>query len=169
MTKSENQSPKVFLISRTFDSPRNLVVRAFTEGERLSKWWGPKGLEFVKCTLDLRPGGLFHYCMRSPDGNEMWGKFVYHEIELPDRMVFVNSFSDASGRTTRAPFNPNWPLEVRNLVTFTEDGAKTTVTLRGAPINASDAEIAAFESFFGSMEQGFGGTFDQLESYLSTL
>jgi uncharacterized protein YndB with AHSA1/START domain len=166
MATNENQSQKEFVISRTFDSPRDSVVKAFTQADSLKHWWEPKGLEFVKCTLDLRPGGMFHYCMRSPDGHEMWGKFVYHEIELPERMVFVNSFSDASGGTTRAPFNPNWPLEVRNLVTFTEDGAKTTITLRGAPINASDVEIEAFNSFFASMEQGFGGTFDQLEDYL---
>lgn len=27
--------------------------------------------------LDLHPGGVFHYSMQSPDGHEMWGKFVF--------------------------------------------------------------------------------------------
>jgi hypothetical protein len=27
-----------------------------------------------------RPDGVFHYIQKSPDGHEMWGKFVYREI-----------------------------------------------------------------------------------------
>jgi hypothetical protein len=44
--------------------------------------------------------------MRAPRA-EMWGKFVYHEIAAPERLVFTNSFSDESGATSRAKFNPN--------------------------------------------------------------
>ena len=64
------------------------------------------------CRLDFRPGGIFHYGMRSPDGRDMWGKFVYREIVAPERIVFVNSFSDESGATVRAPFAADWPLGV---------------------------------------------------------
>jgi uncharacterized protein YndB with AHSA1/START domain len=45
-------------------------------------------------TLDLRPGGVFHYGLRSPNGHDMWGKFVYREIVAPERIVFVVSFAD---------------------------------------------------------------------------
>jgi uncharacterized protein YndB with AHSA1/START domain len=165
----EAMSDPQFEISRTFDAPRELVWKAFTESHRLMHWWGPKGFHWVSAKLDLRPGGVFHYCMRSPDGSaEMWGKFVYREIDPPQRIVFVNSFSNAQGGIVRAPFNPNWPLEVLNVVTFTEDAGRTTITVRGGPINASEEERQAYRGASKMMEQGFGGTFDQLTDYLAT-
>ena len=57
---------------RVFDAPRDLVWKAFTESERLMQWWGPKGFTMLVAKLDLRPGGVFHYSMRSPDGRAMY-------------------------------------------------------------------------------------------------
>jgi uncharacterized protein YndB with AHSA1/START domain len=110
---------------------------------------------------------MFHYGMRSPKGEEMWGRFVYREIVKPEHIVFINSFSDANGGLTRAPFAGNWPLEVLNNLALTEEDGKTTLTLRGRPINASEEERKMYASMFRSMEQGFGGTFDQLAAYLA--
>jgi uncharacterized protein YndB with AHSA1/START domain len=117
--------------------------------------------------LDLRPGGTFHYSMATPDGHEMWGKFVYQEITPPERLVLVNSFSDAAGNITRAPFSGDWPLEVRNVMTLVESAGKTMLVLKGSPINATEAERRKFDSFHESMNQGFGGTFNQLSAYLA--
>jgi uncharacterized protein YndB with AHSA1/START domain len=155
------------VITRTFDAPRELVFKAWTESEHLKHWWGPKGFTFGVSKLDLRPGGVFHYSMRSPDGHEMWGKFVYREIVAPEKIVFVNSFSDEEGNTVRAPFSPTWPLEVLNTLTLSENEGKTTLTLRGGPINATEEERKTYEAGFESMKQGFGGTFDQLADYLA--
>jgi uncharacterized protein YndB with AHSA1/START domain len=163
-----NQSvKKEHVITRVFDAPRDLVWNAFTEAEQLAQWWGPKGFKIRVFGLDLRPGGLFHYSMQSPDGHNMWGKFVYREIVAPERMVFISSFSDEEGNTTRAPFfNGTWPLEVLNTLTLSEHEGKTTLTLRGGPVNATEEEQKTFEDGFESMQQGFKGTFDQLEEYL---
>ena len=97
----------------------------------------------------------------------MWGKFVYREVKPPERLVFVNSFSDEKGNIIRAPFSADWPLEVLSTLTFEEQNGKTTLTLRGVPLNASDAERKAFEGMFGSMQQGWGGTLDQLAQHLA--
>ena len=166
-TSNSSRLEPEFVISREFDAPRDLVWEAFTEGERLAQWWGPKGFKIMVSKLDLRPGGIFHYCMQSPDGQEMWGKFVYREIVAPERIVFILSFSDDKGNTTRAPFSPTWPLEVLNTLTLSEHEDKTTLTLRGGPINATEEERKTFEAEFDSMRQGFTGTFDQLAEYLA--
>jgi uncharacterized protein YndB with AHSA1/START domain len=155
-----------FVITRSFDAPRDLVFAAWTEAERLAHWWGPKGMRIRVAKLELKPGGIFHYAMEMPDGNEMWGKFVYREITPPERIVFVNSFSDPQGNTTRAPFSATWPLEVLNVLTFLEHDGKTTITLRGGPINATAEERATFRTGHKSMQQGFSGTFEQLAEYL---
>jgi uncharacterized protein YndB with AHSA1/START domain len=158
----------LFVTTRTLDAPRELVWKAFTEAERLMHWWGPKGFTMLVATLELRPGGVFHYCMRSPDGHEMWGKFVYREIVEPERLVYVNSFSDANGHLTRHPLSPTWPLEVLSTITFTEHEGRTTLRLQAVPINATEVERATFEAGFNSMRQGYAGTLDQLAKYLRT-
>lgn len=155
------------VITRIFDAPRELVFKVWTEPEHLKMWWGPKGFAINVSRLDLRPDGIFHYSMRSADGHEMWGKFVYREIVAPEKIVYVNSFSDEEGNTVRSPFSQSWPLEVLYTLTLSENEGKTTLTLRGGPINATEEERQTFVEFFDSMKQGFGGTFDQLADYLA--
>jgi uncharacterized protein YndB with AHSA1/START domain len=166
-SKPAEEAAEEFVISRTFDAPRELVFKAWTEAERLAKWWGPKGFVLTACALDLRPGGAFHYGMRAPNGGEMWGKWVFREVTPPERLVFVSSFSDAAGGTTRAPFPGEFPVEVLSTVTFTESDGKTTLTLRGVPLNATAAERAFFAGMHDSMRGGWGGTLDQLAAFLA--
>ncbi len=167
MASSVGAADQEMVVTRTFNAPRELVWKANTELERLKHWWGPKGFTWLGGKLDLRPGGMFHYGMRSPDGVEMWGRFVYREIVAPEKLVFVVSFSDANAGMTRHPWAPNWPLEVLNTSTFAERDRKTTITIRGIPINATDIERETFAAGRDSMRQGFAGTLDQLEAYLA--
>jgi uncharacterized protein YndB with AHSA1/START domain len=156
-----------FVFSRVIDAPRQRVWRAFTEAEQLAHWWGPKGFKLHVEKLDLRVGGIFLYRMRSAGGHEMWGRFIYREIAAPERLVYVLSFSDPQGGITRAPMSETWPLQMLNIVTFSERDDRTTVTLRGRAINATDEERATYVAGFESMQAGFGGTFDQLAAYLA--
>jgi uncharacterized protein YndB with AHSA1/START domain len=164
---SPSTTGKQFEISRTFDAPRDLVFRAFSEAERLAQWWGPKGFTIEVRKLEFRPGGIFHYRMDAPNPSDMRGRFIYREIVPPERIVWVNSFSDPAGGITRAPFAETFPAEILNVMTLTEQDGKTTLSLRGGPIGATAEEQAFFEGMFDSMRQGFGGTWDQLEAYLA--
>ncbi len=77
---------------------------------------------------------------------------------------------DANGGITRAPFpqlGNTWPLEVLNNLTLTEQDGKTTLALRGGPINATEEERNTFARMLESMRHGFTGTFDQLAAYLA--
>jgi len=156
-----------FVISREFNAPRERVWKAWTEVEHLRRWFGPAGFAMTQCKLDLRPGGIFHYAMRGPDGKEMWGKWVFREIVAPERISLVNSFSDAAGGITRHPMAPAWPREMLSTTTFAEKGGKTVLTLEWKPINATPEEIATFEGGRPGMTQGWTGTMDQLTNYLS--
>jgi uncharacterized protein YndB with AHSA1/START domain len=163
------KNPPEFSISRVFDAPRDLVWKAVTESDRLTHWWGPKGFAMLVCNVDLRPGGVFLYSMRSPDGKEMWGKWVYREIVPPQRLVSVVSFTDSQGNPQRHPMSPTWPLEVLNTMTLSENGGKTTMTISGYPINATEEEYKTYDAGRGSMKQGFTGTLDQLDAYLASV
>ncbi len=160
-------SDREFVITRVFDAPRELVWKAHSEVERLKHWWGPKGFTMDVGTLDFRPGGVFHYHLRSPEGFVMWGKFMYREIVAPERIVCIVSFSDENGGVTRHPMSQTWPLETLNTLTLSEHGGKTTLTIRSVPHGATAEERKTFEAGFDSMQQGFKGTLDQLAEYLA--
>lgn len=159
----------VFVITRQFKMPRSVVWKAWSEADQLKNWWGPKGCSVEIARLEFRPGGFFHYAMKFENAPTMWGRFNYREIAAPERMVWLNSFANENCGIARAPFSEVCPLEITNTVTFTENAGTTTVTLRAEPFG----EVAEERKFFdelcssGSLEQGYGGTFEQLAEQLA--
>jgi uncharacterized protein YndB with AHSA1/START domain len=164
---ADTKSPD-FVISRVLEAPRQRVWQAFTDPARMRQWWGPKGVTVINPKMDLRVGGTYHCGMRMPDGNVMWGKLVYREIDPPQRLVWVNSFSDEAGGLTRHPLSPTWPLEMLTTATLDEapDG-KTRLTIRWSPLGATPTEQKTFDAGHDSMRQGWTGTLDQLDAYLA--
>ncbi|MCK6477234.1 MAG: SRPBCC domain-containing protein [Phycisphaerales bacterium] len=161
-----------FVISRHVRAPRDLVYRAWTQRDHLMKWLGPKGVSIPECSLDLRPGGVFLYAMRGPDGSTTWGKWVFREIVPGERLVFVVSFADESGATVRAPFDEAWPLEMLSVVTFVDHagiGGGTVITVQWSALNASADEQRTFDRGHASMNQGWSGTFESLVRYLASI
>ena len=124
---------RVLAITRAFDAPRSLVFKAWTDPKHVARWWGPKGFTTPFCKIDLRPGGAFHYCMRSPEGREFWGKGIYREIVDPEQLVFTDFFADEKGNpvpATQYGMSPDWPAEMLVRVTFAEHEDKTRLTLQ---------------------------------------
>jgi len=97
----------------------------------------------------------------------MWGRFLYRDIEAGQRIAWLNSFSNEGCGITRAPFDMAIPLEILNDVAFTEKAGRTTVTLHARPHGAAANEVKVFEGMFASLNQGYGGTFDQLAAALA--
>jgi len=157
---------KPFVISREFDAPRERVWQAWTEPERLQQWFSPKGFSVIKADLDLRAGGTYHYGMSMADGREVWGKWLIREVKRPERLVFINTFSDPQGGLTRHPFSPDWPQKMLSTVTFAEKGRGTLLTIEWAPVDATEAELKVFDAGRSSMTQGWSGTFENLTGYL---
>jgi uncharacterized protein YndB with AHSA1/START domain len=159
---------KPFLISREFAAPRDLVWSAWTERERFMTWFMPKGFKNAYAKMDLRPGGMFHYCLAAPDGKELWGRAVYCEIVPPAKLVWINSFSDKDTGITPHPFSKDpWPLQMLTVVTLAEQAGKTTVTITWTPFDATEAERETFEKGRESMKMGWTGTLDNLSGYLT--
>ena len=105
-TTPNKTTERPFVISRTFDAPRKKVWQAWTERERLMQWFGPKGFTMPVAKVDFRPGGTCHSCLRSPEGHEMWGKFIYREIvieaaRLLPRMHGFKLTTDMTGTSAR--------------------------------------------------------------------
>lgn len=160
---------EVFILSRTFDAPKDLIWACWTQAEHLANWFGPAGMKLIVKSLDLKVGGTFLYGMQMPTGLTMWGKWVFREINAPDSMAYVVSFCNEAGEPVRHPMAPVWPLEVLAIQTLTEKDGKTLTESRSYPINATPEERAIFKAGHASMQMGFGGTFAQLDAYLARL
>lgn len=163
---NDSRTKPRFVISRTFNAPLDRVWKAWTEPKQMAAWWGPKGFKADVKTLDLEPGGLFHYCMESPQGQVMWGRMVFREIVPKERLVFINSFSDEAGGLTRHPLNEEWPAQIHSTITFTEENGQTTVTVEWTPYDATESECETFDEGSDSMQAGWTGTFDKLDAHL---
>jgi uncharacterized protein YndB with AHSA1/START domain len=166
MIAASDIQTRPFVIRRTFDAPRTLVWEVWTELEHLKKWFSPAGMHMGQATMDFRPGGTFHYQIKSPDGLELWGRWEFLEIVPPEKIVLLQSFSNAEGGLGRHPLSPTWPQQMLATTTFEEENGKTLLTLEWGPVNANREEIATFDAGRESMNQGWAGTFAQLDTYL---
>ncbi len=168
MTATINEpAVRPFVIARVFEAPRELLWQAWTERERFKQWFGPKGCTMPVANMDIRPGGTCHSCLRTQDGHELWGKFIYREITAPERLVYVQHFSDAASGITRHPLSPTWPMQMLTTVTFAAQIGKTLLTVRWAPLNPTAEERETFDGAHDMMHQGWSGTFEQLADYLA--
>jgi len=159
-------------ITQTLHTSPARVFEMFSTKDHLINWWGPKGMDMEIKTFDFRPGGVFHYVLKAGNGFEMWGKFSYLEIDAPHRIVLLNAFSNSEGETVKAPevpFGPDWPLEMWTEYTFTPYAEGCQLKLTSYPHQESEASQLLFFQNHDNMKQGFKGTFDKLEAYISEL
>jgi uncharacterized protein YndB with AHSA1/START domain len=149
-------------ITRVFDAPRTLVFQAWTQPERVKRWWGPKTFTTPVCEIDLRPGGIVRSCMRSPEGQDFWSRGVYREIVEPERIVCTDSFADEQGNVVSPEhygMSPEWPVEALITVTLTEHAGKTRLLLQHAPLPPGRERDLC--------RQGWEESFDKLAEYLA--
>jgi uncharacterized protein YndB with AHSA1/START domain len=154
---------QALVITRIFDAPRELVWRAWTEPEMAMKWWGPKGFTTPACRIDLRVGGSYLFCMRSPEGQDYWSTGVYKEIVTLERIVCTDSFADEQGNVvpaSRYGMTGDFPLELLVTVTFEEQDGKTKMTLTHAGFPVGEHRDGA--------QQGWSEMFDKLAESLRT-
>ena len=156
-----------FTITRTFAASLDRVWAAWTDPERLAAWFGPKETKGSVLEYDLRPGGVWRGRMEAPDGSAMFSKFVFEHVEPQSKLVWIHGFADEAGNRIRAPFAPQFPLELRATVTFAVAGDGTRVTVDWEPIDATPDEEAFFGGMMDSMTGGWSGSFDQLDAYLA--
>lgn len=151
------------VITRVFDAPRKRVWKAWTEPESMMRWWGPKGFTCPVCRIDLRVGGAYLNCMRSPEGQDYWSTGVFREIVPPERLVYTDSFADEKGRVVPAThygMTAAYPLEMLVTVTFEELEGKTKFTLQHAGLPPEDLD---------DCRAGWSQSFDKLAEVLAQL
>jgi uncharacterized protein YndB with AHSA1/START domain len=163
---SRVENERELVLERTFNAPRELVFKMFKEAEHLKQWWGPRGWEVPVCTVDFRPEGVWHYCMKCVDrsqgefyGMESWGKGIYKEIIEPEKIVYTDYFSNEEGNN-----NDSMPA-TEVTMEFIDLGEKTKLISRSEYVS-SEALKTVMDM---GMLQGITETWDRLEEQVELL
>jgi len=165
-TKNQTHKDAVLVITREFNAPIQTVFAALSHPEALAEWWGPVGYKMTVTKFSFKPDGLCLFKMEN-ETSLMWAKFIYGPIKSPESVEFTLSFSNETGGLTRAPFFENWPLEIRNIITLTEQNGKTTLTNNCFPVNATQEELTSFSENKSSFNHGLSASMDKLRKHLS--
>jgi uncharacterized protein YndB with AHSA1/START domain len=134
-------------LKRRIKAPPAKVFSAWTDPQKIARWFGPEGAQMLVTETDARVGGRYRLVMRAPDGEEHDVSGVYREVVPDERLVFTWAW-----RTTP---------ERESLVTVTlkPDGDGTLLTLM-------------HEQFFDELARdrhahGWTGALDKLERYFA--
>jgi uncharacterized protein YndB with AHSA1/START domain len=139
-------------ITRIFDSPRELVYRAFTDPDELAQWFGPAGCSVPRASIeiDARPGGYLRFVMTGPD--------MRNRVDLVFTEVVENQLLAGQMEATGVPGVPG-PLRVHLRVEFHDEGTgKTRLELRQGPF--ADGQLGA------DTRIGWEGSFTRLDTLL---
>ncbi|HEY5079348.1 MAG TPA: SRPBCC domain-containing protein [Opitutaceae bacterium] len=149
----EDCTGREFVITKTYDAPRELVFKAWVDPRHLVKWWGPKGFTNPVCDWDARPGKAIHVVMRSPNGTDypMGGEF--REVAAPERLVFTSGALDANGKMI---------FEFIHTVTFAERNGGTKLTIHSRVTMAS----ADANRYIGGFEAGMTQSLERMATCL---
>jgi uncharacterized protein YndB with AHSA1/START domain len=141
---------RVLVITRVFDAPPSRLFEVWTDPEHIARWWGPRGFTVPHHEIDVRAGGRYRICMRSPDGTDHWLRGVYREIVARRRLVFTYAWEDENSEPRH---------ETLVTLTFAAEGDKTKLTLRQAVFESVTARDAH--------EGGWTSNFDRLAEYVA--
>jgi uncharacterized protein YndB with AHSA1/START domain len=145
---------KELTLKRTFDAPRELVFKAWTDPSLLSKWWGPNEFTTPICEVDARKGGKLYVVMHGPKNTDfdidLPTTGIFQEFDPPSRFVFTNeALPDEKGVPQ---------LVTLCTVTFVEVGGKTEMTLHIVVLKSAPVTAGAL----AGMEMGWSQSLDKL-------
>ncbi|MGB3028274.1 SRPBCC domain-containing protein [Paradevosia shaoguanensis] len=151
----------VILIDRTFDAPRELVFKCFTDPVHIVHFWGPHGSTTPVCKIDLRVGGRWHYVMAFPDGNRYPVTSAYLEISPTERVVYRDAPGEYDGDLeSLAP-----PFMVTTILFEDLGGGKTRVHSSVVLNSIADRDHQVERGFAHTVSQGL----ERLAEYLKTI
>jgi uncharacterized protein YndB with AHSA1/START domain len=145
-------SKRVLTLKRTFNADIKIVWEAWIQPEHIAQWWGPKGMHVNVIQHEFKPGGKWKYVMLMPDGNEFISEGVYSEIIELKKIV------------TSANFIPMTEGVILQIL-FEENDDKTNFTF--SVIHPTEEYCKQQEKM--GFYNGWGSTFNRLETFVSTL
>ena len=148
MSARAKVAPKPSLtLKRRLNAPPERVYAAWTDPEKLKRWFGPEQIETLRADADARVGGRFRIVMRGTDGEEHDVSGVYREVVPNEKIVFTWAWRSTPER-------------------------ESLVTVVIKPQGAGSLLTLVHEQFFDEAardrhEHGWIGCLDKLERYFA--
>lgn len=154
------------VLERVVDVPRELVWRAWTEPAQLVKWFTPAPWKTVDCKIDLRPGGLFHTVMESPEGERFPNVGCYLEVFENERLTWTGELEPGyrPKRPGDGPEKDCAGLGMTAFICLAPHGTGTRYT--AIALHRSEAERKAHEDM--GFHDGWGKCLDQLVAQIKS-
>lgn len=167
--EKESSGKERFVINRSFEAPLALMFEMWTSPQHFSKWLPPAGFNMQFLRSDIKPGSSTFYMMTDGGNLKMYGRAQYLEIEKPHLIIYTQQFCDENEKVSRHPMAPTWPETMLTTVVLAEEGPdKTRVTVTWEPYGkVTPEELETFKKSKGGMTQGWTGSFDKLDTYLT--
>lgn len=138
-----------FSTSRDILAPVEEVFAAFTDPERMARWWGPAGFTNTFHKFEFQTGGRWVYTMHSPNGGSPENESVFEIVE-PAQKVIIRHLSQPLYRLT-IEFTP---VENGTRVSWSQDFDDAKVADRIAkiviPANEQNLDRLSVEVFRNS-------------------
>ena len=153
-TIGENQ--KTLIAERSIEAPLEKVWHAWTTDSELDKWWAPLPYQSVTKAFTFAEGGEWHYCMRSPEGDEHWCLNTYLIITPLASFTAIDCFCDEAKN-----INESMPSSHSD-VQFDTEGNLTKILVTTTYATPKDLQTVIDMG----MKEGFNQGLDQLEALL---
>jgi uncharacterized protein YndB with AHSA1/START domain len=137
--KPDTASKPSLTLKRRLNAPPAKVFRAWTDPEKLKRWFGPEGVETLSAQSDPRVGGRYRILARSPDGAEHEVTGIFREVVPDERLVFTWAWRDTPERESLVT------------VALARDGTGTLLTLTHEQFFDADARDRHQHGWEGSM------------------
>jgi uncharacterized protein YndB with AHSA1/START domain len=134
-------------LKRRLNAPPHKVYAAWTEPEKIVKWFGPDAGPVKQASIDVRRGGRYAVTFNTEDGEEHHVSGAYREVVPNEKLVFTWAWRSMPERESVVT------------VLIRPDGGGSLMTL-------------IHEEFFDEPardrhQQGWTGCLDKLERYLA--
>jgi uncharacterized protein YndB with AHSA1/START domain len=134
-------------LSRRYAAAPARIFSAWTDPEKITRWFGPEKVKVLSAESDPRVGGRYRIVARGPDGEEHVVGGVYREVVRDQKLVFTWAWQSTPERESVVT------------VTLKPDGDGTLLTL-------------THEQFFDEPardrhQSGWTGGLEKLDRYLA--
>lgn len=151
----DSKTGREIIISRLINSSPGKVFDAFTDPEKVIKWWGPNGFTNTNIEMDVTPGGVWRFIMHGPDGRDYLNKVVFTEVIRPELLVYRHS---GEGETADVNFHVS--------VVFEEINGGTLLTMKS--VFDSEETLQKVVQEHGALE-GATQNMNRLEEFLKMI
>ena len=141
---------KEVFIELVINASPERVFSAWTDPDKLVKWYAPDGCTVRFKKIDIRTGGQFHSCISSPQFGDCWAIGEYKEVVPNKKIVFTLINADENGNPINPieiGMDPEWPGETLVTVTFADENGKTRMQLRQTVAEEVAKRTGAFPSW----------------------